>query len=117
MLADGLEARNPPAPADFLQEAGDLGFALGWGEHAHVPADGFGFTVAVEIFSATVPTGDDAIEVFAEDGIVRRIDDSCQTVLALLRLAAFGNVAQDDCKQPATIGQRDLRNRGLDGEL
>ena len=52
--------------------------ALRRNKHRNGPADGFLGRVAEQALSAFVPTGDNAVKVFADDGVVRGIDNRSQ---------------------------------------
>src|SRR5438105_1145165 len=53
-------------------------------------------SVAKESFGPGIPRADDAIERFADDRIIGRLDDGRQERLGLLRPPARGDVAEDE---------------------
>ena len=52
--------------------------------------------VAVELFRASVPSGDQPIQVVADDRVLRRLYDRGQLRSRLLAILAFGNIDKGD---------------------
>src|SRR5665213_1494004 len=65
---------------------------VGWNEHGNGLADGLRLRVAEETFRTLVPTGDDAVKVFADDGVIGGIDNSSQRGGGGIVLPPFGHV-------------------------
>jgi hypothetical protein len=66
---DGLAGGDTPENVDFFEKA------IGRQQHTHGLADRFGGGIAEDTFCAGIPTGDGAVEGFADDGVVGRFDD------------------------------------------
>ena len=62
------------------------------------PPDGgthdFGGAVAEKLFRPAIPTGDEAVQIFADDGILRKLDNRRQPGTSFLRTPALGDVQQ-----------------------
>src|SRR5262249_24997940 len=83
-------------------------------QHRDRPANSLLGCVTVEMFRPFIPTCDDAIEVYGDDGVVRRLDDGGQPGNGQFRLSARGHVfdAEEDAPrasipivQPAGVEQ------------
>src|SRR5262245_33311054 len=61
--------------------------------HDGLADDLFG-RIPEQLLRAFVPTPDDAVQILADDGVVRRFDDSRQMADGLFRPLAFGNVGE-----------------------
>src|SRR5437660_7125403 len=59
-------------------------------EYRDVLADYSLFAIAINTLSCLIPTGDEAVEIFAENGIVRGLHDGCQHSQATLSGLALG---------------------------
>src|SRR5262245_25672583 len=57
-------------------------------------ADDLFSRIAKQFLRAFVPTYDDAVQILADDGVVRRFDDGRQLAYSVFRLLAFGNVGE-----------------------
>src|SRR5687768_8968673 len=68
------------APANAAENAGFFVGALGRDENGDVLADGFVGSIAKDAFGAAVPTGNDAVKVFADDRVVGELDDGREPV-------------------------------------
>ncbi len=101
-----------PAP-DAPEDLGLLIVAVGGDEHHDRSAHRLRRRVPEEPFRALVPTGDDPIQVFADDGVVRRLDDGGEPGARLLRLLAFGDVHQHvDAPDDPALGIAQRRRIG-----
>src|SRR5262249_55921987 len=58
------------AAADARQDGRLLVLALRWNQDGHRAADRFRGGVAEQLLRTQVPTGDDPVQVFADDGVV-----------------------------------------------
>src|SRR5215510_407509 len=56
--------------------------------------DGLFSRIAEQLLRAFVPTHDDAVQVLADDGVVRRFDDGRQLGYSIFRPFAFGEVGE-----------------------
>src|SRR6185312_9601480 len=65
-----LVAGDPLAPADTLEDAGDLVALTGRHEQADVPADGLLGGIAEDPLGPGVPARDHAVKRLADDGVV-----------------------------------------------
>ena len=74
-LPDRLEVRDRLTGADARQDHVFFGLAIGRDDHANRLADGLGGGVAEHAFGRPVPGRDDAVQILADDGVVRRFDD------------------------------------------
>src|SRR5258705_1713005 len=94
---------------DATQAFDDIRFfvpAITGNDHSDVLADGIFRAITEHAFCALVPTGDDAVEGLAGDGIVGRIDDSCEESGAAFGAFALGDLAGD-------FGGADDATRGI----
>src|SRR5215831_9882829 len=66
--------------------------AVGKNEHRNGPADGFLGGVAEQALRAFVPTGDNALEVYADDGVVRGIDNRSQCTDSSIGALPLGHI-------------------------
>ena len=78
--------------ADVFKNNGFLVQTLRGNEKGHGLAHRFLSRIAKQPFRAGIPTGDDAVEVFADDGIIRRFYDSGEASADYLGLLAIGDV-------------------------
>src|SRR5689334_2344331 len=77
-----------PLPArDSFEDLGDLVRGLGRREHRNMPSDDLLGFIAEDSLRAPVPTPDDAVQILADDGVVRRFDNGGQA------LPKFGSVS------------------------
>ena len=53
-----------------------FGLPIGRNDHADRLADGFGRGVAEHAFGRPIPGRDDAVQILADDRVVRRFDDA-----------------------------------------
>ena len=122
VLADAhsLKMLHTLAPGDAGQYIRFLRDPVRRKKHEHGPADGLGGGVAENFFRARVPTGDDTVEGFSDDGVVRRLDDGGQLSDFLLGLALLQLIAveQRGGQPDQTAGARDGGNgKKGDGRL
>ena len=83
---------DPFSPSDSLENDGFLVKSLWRNENSHRFAHGFLSRVAKQPFRALVPARNDAIEILADDGVVRRFHNSGKPGLRLFSLFAHGDV-------------------------
>jgi hypothetical protein len=69
-LADGVEVRDPFARSNAPEDHVLLGLPIGRNDHANRLADRFRCGVAKHAFSRTIPGGDDAVQVLADDRVI-----------------------------------------------
>src|SRR5471032_2826920 len=67
------------AASHAVQRVALFAQALWRDQHSDRPPNGFLGGVAKHLFSRTIPRGDDAVEIFGDDRIIRRLDDRRQT--------------------------------------
>ncbi len=72
---DGFVVVDLFTATDAVEDAGLFVMSIGGNEHHHRLPDRFLGRVSEELFRAGIPTRDDAVDVLADDGVVRRIDD------------------------------------------
>ena len=91
------------APPEAVQNLRLFVAPIRGNQHGDGPPDRFLGRVAEQPLRALVPTGDDAVEVFADDRVVGGIDNGRQRRSSLLAVLAFGDVEQhvDAADDPA----------------
>src|SRR5580704_14815951 len=108
----------------LLQAGDNLGLfieTIRWDERRHRFADNLVSGVAEEPLRAFVPACDDAVQIFANDGVVGRIDDGSKKAANALGVVVFGDVAGDfGCADNLALivsdrrnGQRDIEQGGV----
>ena len=93
--AGGLEVVDALAVTHAFDDIGFFVPALAGDDQSDVLADGFFGEVAEDAFGGFVPTGDDAVEGFADDGVVGGIDDGSEQGGAAFGAFAIGDIARD----------------------
>ena len=92
--ADRIEMIYALAPLEAVQNLRLFVAPVRGNQHGDGPPDRFLGRVAEQPLRAFVPTGDDAVEVFADDRVVGGIDNGRQQRSSLLAVLAFGDVEQ-----------------------
>jgi hypothetical protein len=82
------------AAPNTREHLGLLGVALGGNDERDVPPNGLSRGPAEDAFRPAVPRRDHAIERFADDGIIGRVDDRGQIASLLVEPSALGDVAR-----------------------
>src|SRR4029453_6436223 len=85
--ADSLEVFHGLRSANVFEDDVFLIEPLWRNQKGDGPPHGFLGGVAKQAFCAAIPTGDDAVEILADNGVVRRRDEGGQSGLSLLGLA------------------------------
>src|SRR2546423_13454775 len=85
---------NALAPTNPLQDARLFVLPLSRDEGHDRFADDFFWSVTEEPFSGCIPTGDVAIQVFADNGVIGIFDDGRQPSACFLATPSVGNVAK-----------------------
>ena len=72
---EGFEVFDAFAGGDFAEDLGLFGLKLGRDEHEDGLADDLVRLIAEEPGGSGIPTGDDTLEILADDGVVGGVDD------------------------------------------
>ena len=91
-LADRLQMAHLRPVGDFLQYHRFFIVATRGHQHQHGLAYRFGRRVAVHLLGSRIPTGDDAVQCLADDGVLRGLDDGVVASKCSLKTTALGNV-------------------------
>src|SRR5690606_8132804 len=76
--AQGLVVSDPLATAEPRQDRGNVVFLFRRDENRNGLADRLLGRVPVHPLRTSIPAGDDPVQVLAQDGVVRRLDDRRQ---------------------------------------
>ncbi len=122
--ADGLEMVDAFTGADARDDLDLFRAPVLRNEHRDRLAQRFGFGVAEQSLGAGIPTGNDAVQVFTDDGVIRRINDRTQqqgrAVLDRVRRQGHthtGILAQPDPSIPGEFGTPEARSPGCSGRF
>src|ERR1051326_7877569 len=94
----------------LLDQAGLLAGTIRREQPRNGLADHFGRGVAEHALRADIPTDDAALQIFADNGIVRRLHNSCQKRSCLFRALALSDVAQIRSEEKTATLQRHRRD-------
>ena len=85
---------NALAPADASQAVRLLVLPVLGDQHQHRFAHGFLGGIAEQALRALVPALDDAVQILAQNGVIRGFHDGAEMALTALEPLAVGNVDQ-----------------------
>ncbi len=95
-----LVAFDPLSSPEPLHHPRQLVGLIGWDKDGDGPADDLLGGVAVEPLGPAVPTGDEAVQVLAVDGVLGRLDDHRQLASGRFRLPPLRDVTEDEDHAP-----------------
>src|SRR5690606_21912378 len=90
----GLEVVHALAGADPAKDMGFLVHPLFWNENGDRLPNHLFFRKPENLLGTLVPACDNAIEVFADDGIIRRLNDARKEGLPAILLILIGHINQ-----------------------
>src|SRR5581483_3136605 len=90
--ADRFIMLDPLPAADPGQDLLLLALAVCRNQHADRLADGLACRIAEKAAGAGIPAGDDAQEVLADDGVLRRFDDRGEVRIGIVLPALAGKL-------------------------
>src|SRR5262249_56273800 len=85
---------NPFTPPDPLEDSWYFVGPIRWCEHGDGVSHCFASPVAEDPLGTLIPTGDDAIDVLADDGVVGRFDNRGQKAIGLFRPPPVGHITK-----------------------
>ena len=92
MLPDGLIVIDALTAPYAREDAGLLVVSLSRNQNRDRFADSFFGGIAKQPLRALIPTHNDAVQIFADNGVIRRLDDGGQSLTGLFGLLQLGDI-------------------------
>src|SRR6202012_3865592 len=102
--ADGLKVVHALAALDAGNNFRLFTATVGGDDKSDVLADGFVGCIAKQPFRAFVPTGDDTIQILADNRVIGRIHNGSEQASGAFSSVANGNVAGDTEMNDLPVG-------------